>query len=228
MTVEGLQSLLAAAGRYRGAIDGQFGPKTEGAVLTAMTDGPDTKLIPADYRAAAETLGCEPAAVRAFAEVESAGEGFMLGRPVLLFEPHRFSAATKHRWDATHPNVSYPDWDPKRYPKPQGTRYGQLLEAAKLDIDAAFASASYGKFQILGENYRLCGYVSAFAFAVGMAKDEQAQLAAFVRFIINRGLADDLQAKRWDTLARGYNGTAYRQNGYDMKLADAYERVAHA
>lgn len=222
MDIRALQAVLAQSGRYHGALDGLYGPQTGAAVMLALADGPDTPLTLDDYIASAGRLECEARAIHAFATVESGTDGFAEGRPVLLFEPHRFSRATKHRFDVQYPDVSYPVWTPKRYPRSQAARYAQLVKAVGLDVDAGFASASYGKFQILGENATRCGYSTALAFAIGMARDERAQLVAFERFIISGGLVADLRAKRWANLAKGYNGTAFRENGYDDKLAAAY------
>lgn len=221
MDIRGLQAVLAQTGHYHGALDGIYGPMSGAAVLSAMTGGPGTTLGLNDYEQSAARLGCATSAIRAFATVESAGSGFSEGRPVILFEPHRFSKATKGRFDASAPDVSYPRWDAAKYPRKQAGRWGQLVKAVGLDVDAGFASASYGKFQILGENFRRCGFASPWAFAMAMAQDERAQLRAFEGFIITGGLISDLRAKRWVKLAKAYNGTRYHENRYDEKLADA-------
>lgn len=221
MTLIDLQVFLKATNRYAGAVDGQWGRLTEAGVLLALTDGPDTALTEADFQASAQRLACPVIHIKAVAKVEASGAGFFAGRPVILFEPHRFSRATKGRFDRSNPAVSYPRWDPKRYPKTQDGRYDQLLEAVSLDVDAGFASASYGKFQILGENHRACGFDTPFAFAVAMARDEARQLKAFEGFISSTRLLRALQAGDWTTFARGFNGSAFRVNRYDARLAEA-------
>jgi len=221
-TIKELQARLRASGRYRGELDGLYGPLTRAGVMIAMTDGPDTLLNAQDFADSAARLGVTPAHVRAVTIVESSGAGFASGRPVLLFEPHRFSKATQRRFDTIAPLVSYPKWDRTKYPKTQGDRYEQLLVAVGLDVDAGFASASYGRFQILGENYAACGFVSPFEFAVAQAHDERTQLRSFEHFIYANGLVDALRVNDWDKFARGYNGTAYRENGYHAKLAAAF------
>ena len=66
--------------------------------------GAATPLGPNDITAAAAALQCEPGAVRAVCDVESAGGGFLAdGRPKILFEAHIFSGLTRHRWDEGHP-----------------------------------------------------------------------------------------------------------------------------
>ncbi len=220
-----LQERLAALGYYDGKIDAIYGRLNRAAVMEAMTDGPDTKLRLADLAASAHRLKAPLHHVRAVDAVESAGAGFADGRPIILFEPHRFSRATKGAFDQSNPGVSYPKWDRARYPRTQEQRYAQLVEAVGLNVDAGFASASYGRFQILGENFRACGFRNPFEFANAMAFDEAAQLLAFEKFIVAAGLLPALRKGDWATFARGYNGTAYKKNAYDRKLAEAYERL---
>ncbi len=225
MDLIALQTRLRASGRYPYAVDGIWGPNTRAAVLAAMTDGPDTRLGKADLTKAAARLDLTYAHMKAVIDVESSGAGFYRGRATILFEPHRFSRATKKKFDKTNPAVSYPVWDPKRYPKSQDDRWGQLVEAVSLNVDAGFASASYGMFQILGENHKACGFPTPFDFAEAHARDEQMQLLAFERFITSQKLVEKLKAKDWAGFAAAYNGTAYKKNSYDTKLADAYKRA---
>ena len=225
MDLLALQRRLAETGRDPGLLDGRWGAKTRAAVLKAMEDGPDTSLARADLVASAQRLGVEYAAIKAVDVVEAAGAGFQDGYPKILAEPHRFSKATKGVHDRSHPAISYPRWGQRPYPKLQADRYSQLAEMVGLNVDAGFASASYGRFQILGENFRVCGYASSFDFAEAMARDEQTQLMAFERFLIANGLVPTLKARNWAAFARGYNGTAYRQNKYDEKLAAAYQKA---
>lgn len=217
-----LQTRLKRSGRDPGDLDGKWGPKTRAAILTALEDGPDTKLTRADLEAAAKRLGVDVPAMIAVDQVEANGAGFQDGFPKILPEPHRFSKATKGRFDRTHPAVSYPTWGVRPYPKTQEARYDVLMQMVRLDVDAGFASASYGRFQIMGENHRMCGYSSAFEFAVAMARDEATQLRAFEMFLVAKGLQAPLARHDWATFARGYNGTGYKKNAYDVKLATAY------
>lgn len=213
-----LQAYLKDTGRYLGMIDGQFGPKTKNAILAAMEDGPDTQLSELNYRQSGERLGVKAAYVLAFAEVEANGAGFEKGVPKILFEPHRFSKLTQHRYDKTHPTISYPSWGARPYPKRLDDRYAQLLFAVALDPWAGFAAASFGKFQILGENHALCGFDTPWSFAFAMAYDEVTQLKAFENFIRKSGILAPLKLGLWETVASMYNGSAYRRNRYDEKL----------
>jgi hypothetical protein len=192
-----LQMYLRDTGRYKGDIDGDFGPLTRNAVLQAMEDGPDTPLTVPDYIASGGRLGCHPANVLAFAQVEAQGAGFVDGYPKILFEPHRFCRLTKGVFSGNHPDVSYQVWGTRPYPGNMEDRYSQLLEAVSLDVYAGFAAASYGKFQILGENHELCGYDNPWSFAFAQAFDEITQLKAFEAFVRNSGILRSLQNGNW-------------------------------
>ncbi len=55
--------------------------------------------------------------------------------------------------------------------------------------------------------------------------------ASFVRFVAledNKALLAALKARKWSAFARGYNGAAYAENLYDVKLARAYAKYAEA
>ncbi|MFC3442800.1 N-acetylmuramidase domain-containing protein [Sphingobium rhizovicinum] len=219
-----LQRRLAVLGHYDGAIDGLFGPKSKSAVIAALTSGPDYPVTSLDIEHAADRLGVHPAKIWAVYEVESSGSAFIDGRPAILFEPHRFSKATSHRYDKSHPHLSSRFWNKALYPRGQASRYRQLVDAVALDVDAGFASASYGGFQILGENFAVCGAADPWSFAWRQAQTEGDQLEAFALFVEGRGLKGALQRGDWAGFAKGYNGTAYRANKYDARLADAYAR----
>ncbi len=223
MDVAALQTRLVSCG-YSIRIDGDYGPATRAALLAAMTDPPDRRISPNDVTMVAASWSVDPAAVWAVRDVEASGSPFIDGRPTILFEPHRFSRSTGRRFDASHPRVSYRAWDPSRYPGSQLLRYGQLLDAIGLDVDAGFASASYGAFQVLGENYRACGERDPFAFALAEAQGEDRQLQHFARFVESKGLVPALRRGDWAAFALGYNGTAYRVNRYDDRLAKAFNK----
>jgi hypothetical protein len=175
----------------------------------------------ADYQAAATTLKCEVAAIKAVASVETGGYGAFdsEGRPTILYERHIFSVLTHHVYDKTHPDISGPhakgEYSTPSYPK--------LKRAYRLDPNAALESTSWGAFQIMGENYKLAGFTSVQAFVSSMRVSVQNQLAAFVNFIRSSSvLTQAIQKKNWIDFALHYNGPAYAKNHYDTKLSNAY------
>lgn len=177
-----------------------------------------------DYERAARALRCTVAAVRAVAQVESAGGGFLAdGRPKILFERHIFHARTSGRHSGSHSGVSWP----QRGGYLGGRReYDRLAVALALDRKAALQSASWGKFQIMGFNAASCGHSDVESFVAAMVSGEPAQLDAFVAFIKTCKLDDELIRRDWAGFARGYNGPAFAQNSYDRKMADAYALFA--
>lgn len=178
-----------------------------------------------DYQAAAKVLNCEVAAIRAVAEVESRGGGYLDdGRPEILFERHVFHQKTAGKYSATHPDIS--NRTAGGYGKGGANQHIRLAKAANLNRDAALESASWGKFQIMGYHWKALGYKSLQAFINAMYESEAKHLEAFVKFIQVNGLADELRNKQWAKFARAYNGPAYAKNKYDTKMAAAYKKYS--
>lgn len=164
--------------------------------------------------------------LHAFLDVESAGGGFdAQGRPKILFEPHVFYRNLKGdaRKRAVDAGLAYAKWGMKPYPRDS---YPRLVSAMAIDETAALKSASWGAFQILGENHALCGYPTVQDMVRAFMADEENHLKACIAFLIAEHIDDDLKAHRWAVVARVYNGAAYAKNGYDTKLAAAYAKWA--
>ena len=187
-------------------------------------------LTEADYEEAARILGCEVAAIKAVAEVESAGAGFLMsGKPRILFEGHWFYRHTKGAYALTHPTLCHKNQTNEHYAKgsPEGrgaSELARLETAMQLNSRAALLSCSVGKFQVMGFNYRLCGFSTVEQFWELMAKGEREHLKAFCAFVKSKGLAEKLLHHRWDKFAEGYNGSNYKKFSYDSKIASAYAR----
>jgi hypothetical protein len=193
-----------------------------------------TPLILADFELAAATLRVPVAAIRAFAEVESRGSGFLPDdRPVILFERHVFRRQllahdvapgivanlekTRHDLCNKTPGgygASSKEWQ-------------RLDDAVQINRPAALESASYGAFQVMGFNWKRCGYTSVQDLVNAMFKSSAAHLDSFVRYIQSDAkLLKALQAQDWPTCARLYNGANYSINKYDTKLAAAFARYS--
>jgi hypothetical protein len=186
-----------------------------------------------DFQKCADDLGVSVAALQAVAEVESGGAGFTVidgkSQPVILWEPHIFwRELNKQGIQPVRSDICYPTWGEKPYPKGQAAQHERLQRGVAIHREAALRSASYGKFQICGFNYRLCGYNSLQDFINDMYKDEQGHLKAFCGFIVSTGLLKHLKAKDWENFSRGYNGPGYAKNNYHKKMKAAYLKYAAA
>lgn len=174
------------------------------------------------FQDAAKDLGVEVAAIKAVDEVESRGAGFLKdGHVKILFERHKFHEFTHGKYDLSHPNISNPV--PGGY-GPTSAQYARFSKAFALNPQAAMKSASWGRFQIMGFNYKSAGFTAIDAFVDAMKRSEDEHLKAFVNVIRDWGLADELQRHNWAEFARRYNGKGYKKNKYDTKMADAYEK----
>jgi len=191
-------------------------------------------LSSSDIRKAAESIGVELCAIKAVVDVESNGSGFLPdGRAKILFEGHIFWQQLQKRgidpipYAAKYPNIIYPKFDKFQY-RGGTAEWGRLSLASQINEPAAYSSASYGLFQIMGFNYAAAGFPSVRSFVDAQGKSEAEQLAAFCTFMRSEGLIPFLAGKDWTGFARRYNGPAYAENQYDIKLKRAYERCKAA
>lgn len=179
-----------------------------------------------DFAAAAQRLGCEVAAIKAVAKVESAGSGFCSDDfPKTLFEGHVFFRYTGGQYAVSHPTLCHQRWTKEFYGKTWQEERQRLVAAVQLNRTAALMSASWGKFQIMGFNHPLCGCTTVQAFVNRMCQSESEQLNLFCDYIIHAGLVDELIHKDWQRFARLYNGPLYAKNQYVEKLTAAYEEA---
>jgi hypothetical protein len=178
-------------------------------------------LIDQDFINSAARIGCKVAAVKAVCKVEAPNGGFdVTGNPTLLFERHIFHRYTKGKYDKSHPHLS--NETPGGYGATGVTQQNKFQEAMKLDKIAAIYACSWGKFQIMGFNFAVCGFKTLDAFVKAMQESEGKQLEAFINFVINSRLNDELQRLDWAGFAKGYNGKNYHINNYDGKLSRAF------
>ena len=187
-------------------------------------------LADADFARAAKELNVEEAAIRAVAEVEAAGAGFIAdGRPAILYEAHIFHKETggkhSHAKDRRGVALSSPTWNKALYGATGAAQHARYEDARALDPDAANKACSWGTFQILGQNHKVCGFDNSQDFVDAMwTGGAAAHLDAFVKFIKGNKLDTALRNKNWAAFARGYNGPGYAANAYDKKMANAYAR----
>lgn len=221
-----------------------------------------------EWKTTAGLIQCEPEVLKAIAEVESGGR-YAFWRlngadgkniPAILYERHYFSKETKGKYDKDHPDISWPTGYRKKSQLGEkdkkmsdgkidaddvygdyASAYLRLINAYRLDAEAALKSCSWGKFQIMGANYELCGAPNVGMFVEKMCTSDLAQIGLLVEFIRNKppswkdpknkklgkeiSLHDAVKKRDWALIAFNYNGPAYKSYDYDTKLKAAYERL---
>jgi len=189
------------------------------------------QLTAKDFQEAANLLGVPVASVKAVAEVESAGSGFIPdGRVKVQYEPHIMYRRLKEHFGQTRA-----DRELRAHPDLVALKAGSYQTLDKEDKDmgrasnlidrtCALESASWGAFQIMGYHWKTIGYTTLQAF-INDQYTARGQLMSFVKFILaDSRLLRALRQKDWKTFARIYNGPAYATNKYDTKLAQAEAR----
>lgn len=228
------------------------------------------EITQAQWKKAAEDIECEVEVLKAIAKVETGGPAFWRlnhGQgayvPAILFERQYFSRLTNHQFDRKHPDVSWPvgyrlkqslgKKDKSMHDKKvdaddiygtHASSYLRLINAYRLDEDAALKSCSWGKFQILGENHAICSARGLKSFISTMARSEAGQLEMLAGFIQRKpqawkdrknrklgkeiSLHDAVKTKNWRAIAFNYNGPQYEKNRYHTRLEAAYESLKKA
>jgi hypothetical protein len=176
---------------------------------------------------AAEKYNLPVSTIHAVIEVESGGSGFLEdGRPKILFEGHIFWRELKkvglnsQKLMPGNEDIIYMNWTKDHYIGGAG-EYTRLDKAIKIHREAALKSASWGLFQIMGENYALTGDQDIETFVKEEYASEMNQLYDFLNFITNTRLIKYLRVKNWAKFAAGYNGPGYKANKYDIRLQAA-------
>jgi len=214
---------------------GQYDAATQ-ATLADFIAGRYVQL--SDLVAAAQDLNVELPAMRAIAEVEAKGDGFLPdGQTKILLERHKLygevvkilGRAGADKLAAANPDVINANAGGYTLTG----EWARLNKAMKLCQDlpggeeAVYRSASWGMFQIMGFNCLQAGYKTAKEMALDYARSESVHLASFKTFIKNdSNLLAALRAKDWTRFARGYNGSGYAQYQYDVKMKAAYDKFA--
>lgn len=223
MTLRDLQLWLNAHGANL-VVDGRAGPNTRSAILNVFANKSAPAVSDTDVSRIAKRLGGTVQQVMAVAKVESAGGGWdNSGRLKCLYERHYFWKRVQIRI----PLLSDPT--PGGYTIDAdrdgiNDSWEKVADAAMRNPIAAFESASWGKFQIMGAWAPKLGYVNAIEFVWALSRGEYAHYEALATFIEVNGLLPAFRRLSTDwrdntAFARGYNGP--KQQGYDRKLADA-------
>lgn len=180
----------------------------------------------------ANELGVEPAALMAVVEVESGGRFFAIvdGReePLIRFEGHYFDRrlSPEKREAARAAGLASPLAGAIANPGSQAARWRLVEAAAAIDRKAAYESTSWGAGQVMGAHWAWLGYADVDALVAEARSGAAGQLRLMARYLDKAGLVPAIRARDWAAFARGYNGPAYAQNGYDRRIAEAYGKHA--
>ncbi len=106
--------------------------------------------------------------------------------------------------------------------------YLRLVNAYRLNPEAALKSCSWGMFQIMGDEHQgSCG-VPLKDFMTKMCSGEGGQLEMLSLFIEKKAsgrLLTAARAKDWARIAYYYNGPGYEILSYDKRLESAYKKL---
>lgn len=205
-------------------VDGMAGPMTREAVVDVFTNTNAPAATETEIAALAADLNVPPINLNAVARVESSGGGFdTAGRPKALFERHHFHRYTRGAYSKT----IFSD------PKAGGysiSSWLKLQQASMRDPMAAFASVSWGKFQVMGGHAFDLGFADPIELAWSTTRSEIAHYDLLRRFIVHNDLVPALRRLSGDPetcryFARGYNGSGYEMGRYHTKLADAMREL---
>lgn len=159
--------------------------------------------------------------------------------PKILYERHQFRNRTRSGHGAVSPYEGrYPDVCGPAYMRatknrkgewielksgapvsqddvygPSGSyQYKRLCKAYQLDSSAALESCSWGKFQIMGFNYRKAGFSDVRSFTKTISRSDVEHLKIFLKFAkSNEALMAGLKEKNFEKIARGHNGKEWRR-----------------
>jgi len=156
--------------------------------------------------------------MKAVCLVESSGVGFIDGRPKVRFEPNKFNAKIK----ANQEPMPYTNNGKGFSSLKSETNYAAYLKAKDINPIAAALSASWGKFQIMGFNFKNSGCESVEKFVEKMY-NITGQYETFLTFIKSNRILREVMMKPTITLsdcitfARSYNGPSNKEV-YGKKL----------
>jgi hypothetical protein len=188
------------------------------------------------------------AMAKAVIETESAGYPAFskdTNKCIIRFEPTHFLAATKnlpggprlvgatYLRDASGQILrtagGLPRLNESQVHKDQLTEYAALAQAEAIDKQAAWASTSWGRMQILGSNHADAGYPGTngvINMVEAFQKTEENQIVGAFNFIKTHPLARQgmVQTPRpgFAKFAAAYNGAYYAQGNYDAILEKNY------
>lgn len=144
----------------------------------------------------------------------------------LISTKDKHGQATLHRRNAAMPDGRVEQRDQYGAEK---ISYLRLIQAYQRNPEAALKSCSWGKFQIMGEEFATaCRLDDINQFMTKVCTSELSQLELLARYIRNKAkgrLLKAVRAKDWENIAFYYNGPDFRKQKYDINLRNAYEKL---
>lgn len=203
--------------------DGKVGEKTLEALFTESKSIIDRQV----FDDCAKRLGVDSACIKAFAEVESSGNGFLRsGKPKIQYERHWAYKLLKRKGlnadgisrfmpDLVHPH-------PGAYLSDEGD-WLKFDVMAMIDRDVAIQCCSWGTFQVMGFHYDRLGFPNTEEFLIAVSENANKHLDLLSTFILtDLALHNALKRKDFPTVASIYNGP--KHDAYDVKMEAAYKR----
>lgn len=200
-----------------------------------------------DFVNAGSAINVRPYRLHAFYATESSGSGFdENGRLKILYEPHVVSRNTGRRLDGRRfpwvwkdeqieVRLSYRRWiHPRKVPKhlwhpyreDDTGRWEMLATTYELE-EGALCGASYGGFQILGENAVSLGYRDPIDMIETLYEGEGAHLDAAIRYLRRNNVLDKLRRGDFHAVERAWNGK-YADGRFAAKFENHAERLKRA
>lgn len=183
-----------------------------------------SKLTDADFAMVAKELGVETAAIKAVVSIEAGAQmkGFWApGVPIVNFDRSMYS---RFKLKVSDKSGAKGEKVPAGLTGLARREWTELINARKVNAQAANMGTFWGMFQIGGFNYKLCGCESVNEMVKLMSESELEQLELFAAFITNTHMVEDLRKKNWSGFARKYNGASYARRNYHTRMAQAYQK----
>lgn len=144
-------------------------------------------------------------------------EGYVFYR--LLSTINKSKQISKDNYDICHKIFTI------NFYKDNGEEYLRLKKAMKIDWDFAQMATRWGIFQILGEQYYLCGYPDLYSFVASNYSEPNSHFINFCNFIENKGYVKYLQRKELDVFASKFRKTTFKLYNYDKKYINMFNRI---
>lgn len=194
------------------------------------------KLTDNDINEVANGVGLTFKQVKTVLLIESGGSGFdaNTGKIKIQFEPHIFHkqlalkkiTSTLQLITGTLYKLTIGKIILENKVDVQSKEWEAFNKALTINEDATYNATSFGLGQIMGFNFKACGYSSAKELALSFMESEKNQLMGMMKFIkAQPKMYNALKTCDWTTFASLYNGPAYKKFQYDTKLKNTYNSL---